>query len=88
MFLADRLGPTPYHRGVLSDRPLDVPSDRRLSRERPDREEILAGHRAALAAGVATYLDPTTGYSVFTAAHLLGVGACCDSGCRHCPYVD
>jgi hypothetical protein len=25
-------------------------------------------------------------YMVFTAAYLLKRGACCGSGCRHCPY--
>jgi hypothetical protein len=24
---------------------------------------------------------------VLTAAYLAGRGACCESGCRHCPYV-
>ena len=30
------------------------------------------------------YLDG--GQFVFTAAFLLKQGACCNSGCRHCPY--
>ena len=41
-----------------------------------------------MAAGEATYLDPATGYSVFTSAYLRARGTCCDSGCRHCPYRD
>ena len=28
------------------------------------------------------------GCVVFTAAYLLRRGACCGSGCRHCPYGD
>ena len=31
------------------------------------------------------YLDPAGRY-VFTAAYLSARGACCQSGCRHCPY--
>ena len=27
-------------------------------------------------------------YLVFTAAYHLKRGACCNSGCRHCPYRD
>jgi hypothetical protein len=38
-------------------------------------------------------LDPTDyyfdgPYLVFTAAYHLKRGACCHSGCRHCPYRD
>lgn len=37
-----------------------------------------AGHR--------TYVDPESGYTVFTARALSEQGKCCGSGCRHCPY--
>lgn len=43
-------------------------------------------HAAACAAGRPTYADPATGYAVFTADFLKARGACCGSGCRHCPY--
>ena len=33
-------------------------------------------------------LDPATGLWSFTAAYLWERGTCCDSGCRHCPYVN
>ena len=39
-----------------------------------------------MAAGESTYTDPRTGYRVFTSAYLASRGACCGSGCRHCPY--
>jgi hypothetical protein len=39
-------------------------------------------------AGEATYRDPSTGLSVLTAATHLARGTCCESGCRHCPYVE
>jgi hypothetical protein len=48
----------------------------------------LAAHAAALEAGEAGYVDPTTGLFVFTAAFLADRGSCCDTGCRHCPYLD
>ena len=31
------------------------------------------------------YIDPATGYSVFTEAHLKRK-PCCGNGCRHCPW--
>ena len=34
--------------------------------------------------GPDAYLE--NGYVVFTAAYHLKRGACCGSGCRHCPY--
>ena len=55
---------------------------------RPDYAAILAAHGRALAAAEEGYLDPATGYWCFTAAYLWDRGTCCDSGCRHCPYVN
>ena len=43
-------------------------------------------HDRAVAAGEPTYVDPDTGYSVFTEAYHLARGTCCGSGCRHCPF--
>ncbi len=43
-------------------------------------------HDEANAAGESSYIDPSTGYRVFTAHGLLAVGKCCGSGCRHCPF--
>ncbi len=40
-----------------------------------------------MAAGLSTYLDPATGYAVMTAEYLAERNACCDSGCRHCPWI-
>jgi hypothetical protein len=58
-----------------------------LPPDHPNRDEVLAAHRAALAAGAAGYTDPATGLFVFTAGYLADRGTCCDTGCRHCPYV-
>lgn len=66
--------------------PLAHPS--RLDPARPDYAAIVAAHRAAVEAGQPTYRDPATGLSVLTVASHLARGECCNSGCRHCPYVD
>jgi hypothetical protein len=47
----------------------------------------MVAHAAAVAEGRPTYRDPATGWQVFTAAYLADRGTCCDTGCRHCPYV-
>jgi hypothetical protein len=69
-------------------RSLFEPHPSRLDPRHPRRAEILAAHAEAVAAGRDGYLDPGTGYFVFTAAHLANTGSCCDSGCRHCPFID
>ncbi|MEM0953253.1 MAG: DUF5522 domain-containing protein [Pseudomonadota bacterium] len=43
-------------------------------------------HRQALEAGHPSYIDPDTGYAVFTRATLEARGKCCGCGCRHCPF--
>ena len=43
-------------------------------------------HSAACKRGQRTYVDPRTGYSVFTALALGERDRCCGCGCRHCPY--
>ena len=48
--------------------------------------EVDAFHARAMAEGIDTYVDPETGYDVFTAAYLLRQGICCGAGCRHCPF--
>ena len=48
-----------------------------------DIEEL---HRCAVERGEHTYIDPATGYQVFTQLAALDRGRCCGSGCRHCPY--
>jgi hypothetical protein len=65
---------------------LDEPHPSRLAPTAPGYDEIIRAHRAALARGDAGYLDPFTGFFVFTAASLAG-RECCECGCRHCPYV-
>jgi hypothetical protein len=72
----------------LASRALEEPHSSRLSLDDPRRAEILAAHRQAMVESEAGYSDPVTGLFVFTAAYLAARGTCCDSGCRHCPYLD
>jgi hypothetical protein len=72
---------------ALSPRDLREPHESRLPPDAPHRAEILITHGRALAAGDDGYVDPVTGLFVFTAAYLAARGTCCDSACRHCPYV-
>ena len=52
----------------------------------PDIEDFYTLHEQACANNRKTYIDPATGYSVFTQVAHLARGKCCGSGCRHCPY--
>jgi len=68
-------------------RPLTEPHPSRLPLDHPRRAEILRAHEDAMRAGDDGYVDPSTGLFVFTAAYLVARGTCCDTGCRHCPFV-
>jgi Family of unknown function (DUF5522) len=68
-------------------RALHEPHPSRLAPDDPRRPSILAAHCRALDAGDAGYADPASGLFVFTAAYLADRGTCCDTGCRHCPYL-
>ena len=72
---------------ALAARPLSEPHPTRLRIDHPRRAEILVAHAEAMLAGEDRYVDPATGLFVFTAAYLAAVGTCCESGCRHCPYI-
>ncbi|MEZ5262306.1 MAG: DUF5522 domain-containing protein [Acidimicrobiales bacterium] len=55
----------------------------------PDTEwygATLAAHDAAVGRGDAGYLDPHRAVRAHR-GRLAARGSCCDSGCRHCPYV-
>ena len=68
-------------------RPLTEPHPSRLPLDHPRRAQILRAHEGAMRAGDDGYVDPSTGLFVFTAAYLVARGTCCDTGCRHCPFV-
>ena len=72
----------------LDHRGPDEPRPDRLAPDHPRRAEIVAAHRAARTSGAPAYVDPATGYLVFTSAELAARGRCCHQGCRHCPYAD
>ena len=72
----------------LADRPFSQPHPERLARDNPTYAQVIAAHDAALHAGADTYLDPISGLVVLTAAFLACRGFCCESGCRHCPYLE
>lgn len=65
-----------------------VPHPARLDPRRADYQAIMAAHRRAVEAGEAGYADPATGLFALTAVTLWERGACCRSGCRHCPFVE
>jgi len=50
-----------------------------------DGATVAALHAAAVRRGCAQYVDPPSGYKVWTAA-FLGRRPCCGNACRHCPY--
>ena len=49
-------------------------------------EDIEELHREAMRHGSSTYIDPETGFQVFTELTHLKRGFCCGNECRHCPY--
>lgn len=51
--------------------------------ELKDIEEI---HQKACELKKSNYIDPVSGYTVFTEYHHLKRGKCCGNSCRHCPY--
>ena len=63
------------------------PHPSRLAEDHPNFAQVMAAHDAAVRAGEQMYPDPKTGLWVLTAATHLARGSCCNSGCRHCPYV-
>ncbi len=58
----------------------------KLDKSFPLYEKIMTLHKQAIENDEETYIDPGTGYKVFTAEYLLERGNCCRSGCRHCPF--
>ena len=75
-----------------AERPLTEAELPRAERERAAKSTLplalaKALHRHALRCAPPrdTYIDPDTGYSVFTSAYLKR-RPCCGNGCRHCPW--
>lgn len=83
-------------RGALSlpEIEAEIEADPHLAAEFDEIEDLLDGraqarysllHREACSRGYAQYVDPATGYNVFTALRLQE-RPCCGNRCRHCPY--
>jgi hypothetical protein len=66
---------------------LMLPHPWRMDLRRAGAVEAIAAHEEAVAAGQPGYMDPRTGKFVMTARYHWDRGSCCESGCRHCPYV-
>eukprot|EP00516_Mucochytrium_quahogii_P002599 CAMPEP_0203747916 /NCGR_PEP_ID=MMETSP0098-20131031/2931_1 /ASSEMBLY_ACC=CAM_ASM_000208 /TAXON_ID=96639 /ORGANISM=" , Strain NY0313808BC1" /LENGTH=541 /DNA_ID=CAMNT_0050636497 /DNA_START=648 /DNA_END=2270 /DNA_ORIENTATION=+ len=62
------------------------PSDESLQSANMEQLEIEQAHRSAMEKGLKMYIDPKTGYSVFTEQAGIDRGYCCGKGCRHCPF--
>jgi len=69
----------------MSAIPLPHPS--RLSPERANFQAIIEAHEQAVKAGAEGYIDPTNGTFVFTVTKLQERTFCCETGCRHCPFI-
>lgn len=63
-----------------------TPNPSRLAPDHPRHVDIVDRHERAMTAGLSSYVDPATGYTVLTAAYLAERGYCCSNGCRHCPW--
>jgi hypothetical protein len=72
---------------ALAARPLEEPHPDRLSPDNPTYAEIIQAHSEALRSCADSYVDPGSRLTVLTAGFLARRGYCCESGCRHCPYV-
>ena len=67
---------------------VETPLTNRLRRDHPQLDRILERHRDAVKENLPCYTDPVTGLTVMTASFLASRNYCCESGCRHCPYVE
>lgn len=57
-----------------------------MSDEEAALDDIEELHAAAVRKGSITYMDPSTGFTVFTELAHLQRGTCCGNQCRHCPF--
>uniref|UniRef100_A0A3B3T680 Chromosome 1 open reading frame 53 n=1 Tax=Paramormyrops kingsleyae TaxID=1676925 RepID=A0A3B3T680_9TELE len=61
-------------------------TDTREMQMQENERQIAFLHQKACEAKEQIYIDPATGYKVFTKFAHLQRGKCCGSACRHCPY--
>ena len=85
---ADTDGPHGDDEPPVSAQPLrlsDLPDAAAVAAMPPERQWRRV-HAAAVARGLDAYIDPATGYQVWTRLYLRNKGPCCGNACRHCPY--
>ena len=63
----------------------DLPDAEAVAGMPPERQWRRV-HAAAVASGLDAYIDPGSGYQVWTRLYLKRKGPCCGNACRHCPY--
>uniref|UniRef100_A0A023G5A4 Putative secreted protein n=1 Tax=Amblyomma triste TaxID=251400 RepID=A0A023G5A4_AMBTT len=51
-----------------------------------NERKIYEAHKLAVQRADKSYIDPVTGFNVFTGLFHYLRGYCCGFGCRHCPY--
>ncbi len=81
-------GPHNENESPVSTQPLrlnDLPDAAAVAAMPPERQWRRV-HAAAVARGLDAYIDPATGYQVWTRLYLARKGPCCGNACRHCPY--
>jgi len=66
--------------------PISDSPDRSTSNDKIVVQDIEDVHNQALLEPSNTYIDPATGFTVFTEYAHLKRGKCCGNKCRHCPY--
>lgn len=71
----------------MKENEIPIPNPERLTSGSIFYEEIIKRHTDACIKGEDFYEDPATGYLVMTAFFLKERGSCCNTGCRHCPYL-
>ncbi len=65
-----------------------VPSAKRFNYTDPNAQARLELYLESLEAGSDFYFDVPSGFLVMTALKHIKRGFCCNSGCRHCPYIE
>uniref|UniRef100_A0AAQ4PTE8 Chromosome 1 open reading frame 53 n=1 Tax=Gasterosteus aculeatus aculeatus TaxID=481459 RepID=A0AAQ4PTE8_GASAC len=66
--------------------PAEIGADLSGTKFTQEQMDIHAAHTEACEAKKQMYVDPSSGYKVFTEYAHLQRGKCCGTACRHCPY--
>lgn len=63
------------------------PAPERFPADHPSYDAVIAAHERSIEMDTYGYRDPISGLLVFSAKYLWDRDYCCETGCRHCPYV-